>query len=160
MSESSPIKLLVLDVDGVMTDGNVTYTSDGQELKSFNIKDGVGIKRVQQAGIQTAIITGRVSPMVARRATELGIHHVIQGREDKLTALKELLRSLAIELHEVAYMGDDLPDIDAIANTGMGACPKNAVPAVVSKADWVASLNGGEGCVREFCDYLLGDVTP
>ena len=159
MSESSPIKLLVLDVDGVMTDGKVTYTSDGQELKSFNIKDGVGIKRVQKAGIQTAIITGRVSPMVARRATELGIHHVIQGREDKLIALKELLRSVAIELHEVAYMGDDLTDIDAIANTGMGACPKNAVPAVVSKADWVASLNGGEGCVREFCDYLLDDVT-
>ena len=118
-----------------MTDGKVTYTSDGQELKSFNIKDGVGIKRVQQAGIQTAIITGRVSPMVARRATELGIHHVIQGREDKLTALKELLRSVAIELHEVAYMGDDLPDVDAIAKTGLGACPKNAVSAVVSEAD-------------------------
>ena len=98
MSESSPIKLLVLDVDGVMTDGKVTYTSDGQELKSFNIKDGVGIKRVQKAGIQTAIITGRVSPMVARRATELGIHHVIQGREDKLIALKELLRSVAIRI--------------------------------------------------------------
>jgi 3-deoxy-D-manno-octulosonate 8-phosphate phosphatase (KDO 8-P phosphatase) len=113
---------------------------------------------VQQAGIQTAIITGRVSPMVARRATELGIHHVIQGREDKLTALKELLRSVAIELHEVAYMGDDLPDVDAIAKTGLGACPKNAVSAVTSKADWVASHNGGEGCVREFCDYLLGDV--
>ena len=158
MSERSPIKLLVLDVDGVMTDGKVTYTSDGQELKSFNIKDGVGIKRVQQAGIQTAIITGRVSPMVARRATELGIHHVIQGREDKLTALKELLRSVAIELHEVAYIGDDLPDVDAIAKTGLCACPKNAVSAVVSEADWVASHNGGEGCVREFCDYLLGDV--
>ena len=158
MSERSPIKLLVLDVDGVMTDGKVTYTSDGQELKSFNIKDGVGIKRVQQAGIQTAIITGRVSPMVARRATELGIHHVIQGREDKLTALKELLRSVAIELHEVAYMGDDLPDVDAIVKTGLGACPKNAVSAVASKADWVASHDGGEGCVREFCDYLLGDV--
>ena len=91
MSQITTIALLVLDVDGVMSDGKVTYTSDGAELKSFNIKDGVGIKRIQKAGVQTAIITGRVSPMVERRATELGIHHLIQGREDKLAALKELL---------------------------------------------------------------------
>lgn len=159
MTQNSAIKLLVLDVDGVMSDGKVTYTSDGMELKSFNIKDGVGIKRVQQSEIQTAIITGRVSPMVARRATELGIHHLIQGREDKLAALKELLVSLEIDLLNVAYMGDDLPDIDAIASVGLGACPADAASAVLAKADWIASLNGGEGCVREFCDYLLDDAT-
>lgn len=119
MSESGTIRLLVMDVDGVMTDGKVTYTSDGNELKSFNIKDGVGIKRVQRAGIQTAIITGRVSPMVARRASELGIHHLVQGREDKLTALKELLTSLQMGLSNVAYIGDDLPDIDAIVSAGL-----------------------------------------
>lgn len=159
MSQNSAIKLLVLDVDGVMSDGKVTYTSDGMELKSFNIKDGVGIKRVQQSEIQTAIITGRVSPMVARRATELGIHHLIQGREDKLAALEELLVSLEIDLQNVAYMGDDLPDIDAIISAGLGACPADAASAVLEKANWIASLNGGEGCVREFCDYLLDDVT-
>ena len=155
MSQKPTMTLLVLDVDGVMTDGKVTYTSDGAELKSFNIKDGVGIKQIQRAGIQTAIITGRVSPMVERRATELGIHHLIQGREDKLTALTELAASLSIDLKHVAYMGDDLPDIEAIANAGIGACPADAVAAVMAQADWISSLKGGEGCVREFCDHIL-----
>ena len=158
MSRHGAIKLLVMDVDGVMTDGKVTYSSDGNEWKSFNIKDGVGIKRVQQAGIQTAIITGRVSPMVERRATELGINHLVQGREDKLTALRELLGTLQIELKNVAYMGDDLPDVDAIVSCGLGACPANAAGDVISKADWIASRNGGEGCVRELCDHILDDV--
>lgn len=158
MSGHGAIKLLVMDVDGVMTDGKVTYSSDGNELKSFNIKDGVGIKRVQLAGIQTAIITGRVSPMVERRATELGINHLVQGREDKLTALRELLGTLQIELRNVAYMGDDLPDVDAIVSCGLGACPANAAGDVLSKADWIASRNGGEGCVRELCDHILDDV--
>ena len=160
MNQNTAVKLLVLDVDGVMSDGKVTYTSDGAELKSFNIKDGVGIKRIQKAGVQTAIITGRISPMVKRRATELGIHHLIQGREDKLTALKELLVSLSIELKDVAYMGDDLPDIEAIANAGIGACPADAATAVRKQADWVASLKGGEGCVREFCDHILDVASP
>ena len=155
MSQNTQITLLVLDVDGVMSDGKITYTSDGTELKSFNIKDGVGIKRIQKAGVQTAIITGRISPMVERRAHELGIHHLIQGREDKLSALKELLDSLSIELKNVAYMGDDLPDIEAIASVGIGACPADAAVAVKAQADWISSLNGGEGCVREFCDYVL-----
>lgn len=160
MNQKTAVKLLVLDVDGVMSDGKVTYTSDGAELKSFNIKDGVGIKRIQKAGVQTAIITGRVSPMVERRAAELGIHHLIQGREDKLAALKELLVSLSIELKDVAYMGDDLPDIEAIANAGIGACPADAAVAVLKQADWIASLKGGEGCVREFCDYILDVESP
>lgn len=159
MSQNITVKLLVLDVDGVMSDGKVTYTSDGSELKSFNIKDGVGIKRIQKTGVQTAIITGRASPMVERRASELGIHHLIQGREDKLAALKELLVSVSIDLEEVAYMGDDLPDIEAISSVGIGACPADAVPAVRAQADWIASLNGGDGCVREFCDHILDVVT-
>ena len=127
MTDRSNIRLVALDVDGVMTDGRVTYTSDGQEIKSFNIKDGVGIKRLREAGIKTAIITGRSSPMVTRRATELGIDHVIQGREDKLHALKELLREIGGTLADVAYMGDDLPDLAAIAAVGLGACPSDAV---------------------------------
>ena len=120
------IKLLVMDVDGVMTNGQVTYSSEGHELKSFNIKDGVGIKRVQAAGIDTAIITGRVSAMVERRATELQIGHLIQGREDKLTALIKLLDTLEIDISRVAYIGDDLPDLDAIKAAGLGACPADA----------------------------------
>lgn len=160
MNQKTAVKLLVLDVDGVMSDGKVTYTSDGAELKSFNIKDGVGIKRMQKAGVQTAIITGRVSPMVERRAAELGIHHLIQGREDKLAALKELLVSLSIGLKDVAYMGDDLPDIEAITSAGIGACPADAAVAVLKQADWIASLKGGEGCVREFCDHILDVESP
>ena len=98
MTDYADIRLLVMDVDGVMTDGKVTYTSDGQELKSFNIKDGLGIKRAQASGIETAIITGRKSPMVERRALELGIAHHIQGREDKLDALSDLVAQMDLSL--------------------------------------------------------------
>ena len=149
------IKLLVMDVDGVMTNGQVTYSSEGHELKSFNIKDGVGIKRVQAAGIDTAIITGRVSAMVERRATELQVGHLIQGREDKLTALIKLLDALEIDISRVAYIGDDLPDLDAIKAAGLGACPADAAREVLAASDWVSALSGGTGCVRDLCDYLL-----
>ena len=114
MTEFADIRLLVMDVDGVMTDGKITYTSDGQELKSFNIKDGLGIKRAQASGIETAIITGRTSPMVERRARELGIAHLVQGREDKLAALSDLVDQMNLSLDQVAYIGDDLPDLTAI----------------------------------------------
>lgn len=149
------IQCLVLDVDGILTDGQVTYTSHGEELKSFNIKDGLGIKLLQSAQVDIAIITGRVSPMVARRANELGIEHVIQGREDKLSALKELCNSLSIPLSAVAYMGDDLPDYNAINAAGLGMTVADAHADVISIADWTSQKNGGKGAVREACDFLL-----
>ncbi|MCH1602704.1 MAG: HAD hydrolase family protein [Luminiphilus sp.] len=155
MTDYADIRLLVMDVDGVMTDGKVTYTSDGQELKSFNIKDGVGIKRVQASGIETAIITGRTSPMVERRALELGITHLIQGREDKLTALSVLLSEVNLAPNQVAYIGDDLPDLTAIEAVKLGACPADAANEVQSKANWVSTRAGGDGCVRELCDLLV-----
>ena len=155
MTEYADIRLLVMDVDGVMTDGKVTYTSDGQELKSFNIKDGVGIKRAQASGIETAIITGRTSPMVERRALELGITHLVQGREDKVAALFELLGNMSLSADLVAYIGDDLPDLAAIEAVGLGACPADAVAAVKSRAKWVSTRTGGDGCVRELCDLLV-----
>ena len=155
MTDYADIRLLVMDVDGVMTDGKVTYTSDGQELKSFNIKDGVGIKRVQASGIETAIITGRTSPMVERRALELGITHLIQGREDKLTALSILLSEVNLAPNQVAYIGDDLPDLTAIEAVKLGACPADAANEVQSKANWVSTRAGGDGCVRELCDLLV-----
>ena len=144
-----------MDVDGVMTDGKVTYTSDGCELKSFNIKDGLGIKRAQASGIETAIITGRTSPMVERRALELGITHLVQGREDKLTALSDLLSQMNLSLDQVAYIGDDLPDLAAIESVKLGACPADAVIEVQSRANWVSTRIGGDGCVRELCDLLV-----
>ena len=139
MTEYADIRLLVMDVDGVMTDGKITYTSDGLELKSFNIKDGLGIKRAQASGIETAIITGRTSPMVERRALELGIAHLIQGREDKLAALSDLLDQINLSLDQVAYMGDDLPDLTAIESVKLGACPADAATEVKSRANWVST---------------------
>ena len=155
MTEYDDICLLVMDVDGVMTDGKITYTSDGQELKSFNIKDGFGIKRAQTSGIETVIITGRISPMVERRALELGIAHLIQGSEDKLASLSDLLDRINLSLDQVAYMGDDLPDLTAIESVKLGACPADAASEVRSKADWVSTRAGGDGCVRELCDLLV-----
>ena len=139
MTDYADIRLLVMDVDGVMTDGKITYTSDGQELKSFNIKDGLGIKRAQASGIETAIITGRTSPMVERRARELGIAHLVQGREDKLAALSDLVDQMNLSLDQVAYIGDDLPDLTAIESVKLGACPADAATEVKSKANWVST---------------------
>jgi len=155
MTEFADIRLLVMDVDGVMTDGKITYTSDGQEVKSFNIKDGLGIKRAQASGIETAIITGRTSPMVERRARELGIAHLVQGREDKLAALSDLVDQMNLSLNQVAYIGDDLPDMAAIESVRLGACPADAATEVKSKANWVSTRAGGDGCVRELCDLLV-----
>ncbi|MEO0435834.1 MAG: HAD-IIIA family hydrolase [Pseudomonadota bacterium] len=149
------IRLLALDVDGVLTDGRVTYTSAGEELKSFNIKDGVGIKLIQAAGVEVVIITGRVSPMVERRAKELGIDTIVQGREDKLDALAELCDRRSIELSACAYMGDDLPDLTAIRAAGLGMSTADATDTVRNAADWCASKPGGQGAVREACDALL-----
>ena len=155
MTEYADIRLLVMDVDGVMTDGKVTYTSDGQELKSFNIKDGLGIKRANASGIETAIISARTSPMVERRVLELSITYLIQGREDKLSALADLVRQMNLSLDQVAYIGDDLTDLTAIESVKLGACPADAAIEVRSKADWVSSRAGGDGCVRELCDLLV-----
>ncbi len=149
------IRLVVLDVDGVLTDGRLTYDSNGLESKSFSIKDGLGIKLLQKHGIAVAIITGRVSAMVDRRAKELGIDILIQGREDKLSALEELIAEHEIDLDHCAYMGDDLPDLAAIVSVGFGTCPADAVPAVRDRAHWASQFCGGAGAVRELADYLL-----
>lgn len=149
------LRLLVLDVDGVLTDGRLTYGSSGEELKSFNIRDGLGIKLLQRCGISVAIITGRQSGSVSRRAEELGIQRVIQGREDKRQALEDLCRELDLTLDACAYMGDDLPDVAAIAAAGCGLTVADACSAAARAADWQSSRRGGEGAVREACEALL-----
>jgi 3-deoxy-D-manno-octulosonate 8-phosphate phosphatase (KDO 8-P phosphatase) len=153
--QAASLKILVLDVDGVLTDGRITYSNGGEELKAFNIKDGLGIKLLQRAGIRVAIITGRRSTIVERRARELGIEHLVQGREDKLTALEELCGELGLALSECAYMGDDLPDLAAIMAAGVGLTVADAAGAVVSAADWQSKQPGGHGAVREACEALL-----
>jgi len=154
-SQAASIELLALDVDGVLTDGSIYYGNDGEELKAFSIKDGLGIKLLQDAGIRVAIITGRRSAIVQRRATELGIENIVQGREDKHQALQELCQSLNIALENCAYMGDDLPDLGAINRCGLGLTVANACAAVRTAADWQSQYNGGCGAVREACECIL-----
>lgn len=144
-----------MDVDGVMTDGSVVYTSDGNEIKAFNIKDGLGLKLLQRAGLKTAIITGRTSQMVERRSTELGIDWLIQGREDKLTALQKLADEQGFTLQEIAYIGDDLPDLAAIQSVGVGMAVADANTRVIQAAQFVTKQPGGHGAVREACEWLL-----
>jgi 3-deoxy-D-manno-octulosonate 8-phosphate phosphatase (KDO 8-P phosphatase) len=149
------IRLLLLDVDGVLSDGGIVYDSEGRELKRFHIHDGLGIKLLQQHGIQVGIITGRVSPMVERRAQELGIELLIQGREDKASAMREAAAQLSLTLGAAAYMGDDLPDLAAIAQAGLGIAPANAVNIVRQHADFVTTASGGHGAVREAAEFVL-----
>lgn len=153
--KAAALTWIVLDVDGVLTDGSVIYSNSGDELKAFNIKDGLAIKIAQRAGLQFAIITGRSSQLLARRAAELGIDIVLQGRSDKLAALSELAEELDITLQQIAYMGDDLPDLGAIEAVALGTCPADAASEVVAAADWVATVNGGRGAVRELIEMLL-----
>ena len=157
LAAAQKIKAVILDVDGVLTDGKLYYGNKGEELKTFNTQDGLGIKLLQRAGIKVGIITARNSPVVSRRATELGIDYLIQGREDKLIALKELLsdHALATSLTEIAYMGDDLPDLPAIRKVGLGMTVANASTTVAQYADWQSSFPGGSGAVREAAELIL-----
>ena len=149
------LQLLALDVDGILTDGSIYYGNAGEEIKAFNIKDGLGIKLLQRAGVAVAIITGRQSDIVARRARELGISDVIQGREDKLTALRALCQDKGLAMEHCAYMGDDLPDLAAITSAGLGLTVSDATEVVRQAADWVSSAPGGRGAVRQACEAIL-----
>jgi len=149
------VRLLVLDVDGVLTDGSIYYSNNGDELKAFNIQDGLGIKLLQGANIEVAIITGRSSSLLSRRSKELGIQRVIQGREDKLTALNELLADSTYTFDDIAYMGDDLPDLAVIRRVGLGMTVANANPTVIEHAHWQAKRDGGRGAVREAAEFIL-----
>lgn len=163
IEKAKKIKLMVFDVDGVLTNGQLFFTEDGTELKAFNSLDGHGIKMLHQAGIDTAIITGRTSKLVIKRAKDLGITHLYQGREDKLQALQELLTESTLSLEEVGYVGDDLPDLGAIRAVGLGIAVANAHSFVRENADWQTTLCGGSGAAREICDLILdaqGQLTP
>ncbi len=155
LTRARDIRLAVFDVDGVLTDGRLYFLPDGSEAKAFSTLDGQGIKMLVQAGIRTAIITGRESIVVARRAAALGIHHLYQGREDKLAALNELLAGQAISLAQTAYLGDDLPDLPAIRRVGLGMAVANADGFVRQQAHGVTRTRGGEGAAREFCELIL-----
>ncbi|MCC8189664.1 MAG: HAD hydrolase family protein [Planctomycetes bacterium] len=149
------IRLLVLDVDGVMTDGAITYTSAGDESKSFNVKDGAGIKYWHRAGHTAGIITGRSSPIVVRRAEELGIQMVEMDAKNKLPVFLRLLEAAGVAAAETAVIGDDLPDLPLIRRAGLGIAVADAVPAVREAAHLVTNTPGGRGAVRECIDLIL-----
>ena len=149
------IRLFAMDVDGVLTDGTVLISSDGTEAKAFSIFDGTGIIRLNRAGIAVAWISGRASGATARRAQELKIPHLIQGRTDKLAALQELAAKLHLTAAECAYMGDDDIDAPAITWAGIGATVPDAMPAALAAADYIARRPAGHGAVREICEHLL-----
>ena len=149
------IKLLLLDVDGVLTDGKLYYGNSGEEMKGFDIQDGLGIKLLQKGNIQVGIITGRISSLLQRRADELGISPVIQGREDKLTALDELMPFLDMTLDEIAFIGDDLPDLAVMKRVGLGITVANASSTLAAEANWQTVSTGGNGAVREVAEMIL-----
>jgi 3-deoxy-D-manno-octulosonate 8-phosphate phosphatase (KDO 8-P phosphatase) len=149
------IKLLLLDVDGVMTDGRIIYLNDGGEAKAFDVKDGHGLKLIQRAGIRVGIITGRQSDIVARRAAELGIEIVFQGAKDKMQPFRDILQKLGLEPSEVAYVGDDLVDLPVLRQVGFSVTVADAVEDIKPYVDLVTSRPGGRGAVREVCDFIL-----
>lgn len=149
------IKLLVLDVDGTLTDGKVHIGNQGELFKSFHAKDGLGILHIlPELGITPLIITGRTSEIVGRRAEELKITHFFQGIEHKLVCLEEFCKETKIPLEEVAYMGDDLNDLEVMKRVALKACPFDAVEEVKEISDFIATKKGGEGAVREFIDWM------
>lgn len=155
LQKAKNIKLFAMDVDGILSDGQIIYNSYEVETKAFFVQDGLGLQALKKFGMTLAIITGRSSPMVERRAKELGIHHVIQGRDDKFTQLSRLADELGLTLSECAYMGDDLPDLRAVKEAGFGVCVPNGCQETQLVADFITSKTGGHGAVREVCDFIL-----
>ncbi len=151
----SGIRLLSLDTDGVLTDGGLYYTDAGDELRKFNVKDGLGMRRVEATGITLAIITASASPAIAFRASHLGIEHVYLETRDKLATLIELCDGLGVGLDQVAHMGDDLNDLPVFAEIGLAIAVADAMPDVLKAAGYVTEKNGGDGAVREICDLLV-----
>ncbi len=156
------VRLLALDVDGVLTDGTVQISSDGRtEIKTFSILDGMGLVRLHKAGITVAWISGRPSGATRARAAELKIPHLIEGRTDKLAALQELAAALGLTAAQCAYMGDDDIDAPAIAWAGVGAAPRDAMPAALKAARFIPARPAGRGAVREVCEHILAaQATP
>ena len=154
-SRAARIKLIAFDIDGVMTDGGLHYTDDGHELKTFNVQDGLGLKLLQRAGVELAIVTGRTSGVVAARAADLGIEHVFQGVADKRAVVDELLDRLGLHWPDCAFMGDDLIDLGVMSQCGLAIAPANARPAVRERAHAVTDSRGGNGAVREAAEFIL-----
>lgn len=155
-SKAQRIKLLICDVDGVLTNGQIYIGNHGEdELKVFHVHDGLGMKLLLSQGIEVAIISSRCSQLVQLRMQQLGVKHVFQGCEDKLPVFIQLTQQLGLTFPQVAYMGDDLPDLPLIRKAGLGCAVANALPIIKQYADYQTQIPGGFGAVREVCDLIL-----
>jgi len=152
---ASHVRMLVLDVDGVLTDGKLYFDHAGNEMKAFNTRDGMGMKALQRVGIEVAVITGRKSAAVAQRMTQLGIRHVYQGREDKLDAFLELLEVTGLDAQQICFAGDDWIDLPVLLRAGLAVSVADAEERVKQQAHWITGRNGGDGAVREICNLIL-----
>ncbi|MEY4210225.1 MAG: 3-deoxy-manno-octulosonate-8-phosphatase KdsC [Pseudomonadota bacterium] len=149
------LKLLILDVDGVLTDGRLFFDQQGNEYKCFHARDGHGLKLLKQTGVEIAVISGRSSPTVALRMKNLGIEHVYQGHENKRMAFQEILQNLQLSPKQVAHVGDDLLDLPIMTQVGFAIAVQDANFAVKQYADWCTQTLGGQGAVREVCDLIM-----
>jgi 3-deoxy-D-manno-octulosonate 8-phosphate phosphatase (KDO 8-P phosphatase) len=155
LDKAKHIKLVIFDVDGVLTDGRIYIGDDTQEYKAFNSKDGHGMKMLQSIGVQIAIITGRVSNVVKHRMADLGIEHVFQGQRDKLPAFETLLERLAIAAQHTAYVGDDVVDLPVMVRSGLAICVQDSHPLVKRNVHWITTSPGGRGAAREVCELIM-----
>jgi 3-deoxy-D-manno-octulosonate 8-phosphate phosphatase (KDO 8-P phosphatase) len=149
------LRLVAFDVDGVFTDGRFYLSDDGSETKAFHTQDGYGVRQLVLSGVAVAVISGRRSPAVERRMTELGVPHVILGCSDKVAALTDLAGTLNVELADCAFVGDDFPDLPLLETVGLSIAVQNAVAAVQERCDYVTRKAGGFGAVREVCDLIV-----
>lgn len=154
-TKAARIRLVLFDVDGVLTDGTILLHPDGSESKRFHIRDGTGIVLAQKAGLLTGLLSARSSAAAATRAAQLSIPIVVQGVQAKLTGYEQILRQQAVSDEEVAFMGDDLLDLPVLARTGLSAAPADAIPEVKSAVDWVSGAQGGCGAVRELVELII-----
>jgi 3-deoxy-D-manno-octulosonate 8-phosphate phosphatase (KDO 8-P phosphatase) len=155
LARAAKIRLAVFDVDGTLTDGRLWYAEDGHETKVFHVHDGLGLKRLLANGVQVAIISARISHPVALRAEELDIAHVYQGQSDKRACLEQLMEALALTPDQVAFIGDDLPDLRPMRMVGLAVAVANAHPWILDQAHWHTRLGGGLGAAREVSDMIL-----
>ncbi len=153
--KAQQLKLLILDVDGVLTDGRLFFDKNGDEYKSFHARDGHGIKLLRQTGVEIAVISGRKSQSVALRMKALGVEYVYQGHENKIAAFNEIIQSMGIKPEQAAHMGDDLLDLPIMVRVGLSIAVNDANDAVKDYADWCTETSGGLGAVREVCDFIM-----
>ncbi|WP_175624689.1 MULTISPECIES: HAD family hydrolase [Oxalobacteraceae] len=155
IERASRVRLMIFDVDGILTDGSLHFGPEGEVSKTFNVLDGHGIKLLQQSGVSTAIISARQSPIVLRRATDLGIHHVFQGIHDKRSAFEQLLAQTNTTADTCGFVGDDVIDLPILLRVGFAASVPNAHPEVRTRVHYVTQASGGRGAARELCDFIL-----